>query len=94
MFQALDSYETKELGPSFFGPLNSTKYSTLTAIATYEVVQLCKEVKGFFPFKIRMRGKSKDSVNVFRNENTYTTLYIPKHILSNQKCLPSIIEAD
>lgn len=95
MFTALDSHETEVLGPSFFGPLNSQKYSTLSAVATYEIVQLCKELKNFVPFKIRMRGKSKDSVNVFRNENTYTTLYIPRHILNPQKCLPpSYVEVD
>ena len=64
-------------------------YSTLTEVATYEVIQLCKELKGFIPYKIRMKGKSKDSVNVFKNENTYISLYIPQHILNSQKCLPA-----
>ena len=93
MFTALDSYETELMGPSFFGPTN--KYSTLSAVATYEIVQLCKELKNFVPFKIRMRGNSKDSVNVFKNENTYISLYIPRHILNPQKCLPSsYVEVD
>jgi hypothetical protein len=67
-------------------------YSTLSAVATYEVVQLCKELKGFIPFKIRMKGNSKDSVSVFKNENTYINLYVPKHILSTQRSLPAPIE--
>lgn len=68
-------------------------YSTLSAVATYEVVQLCKELKGFIPFKIRMKGKCKDSVSVFKNENTYINLYVPKHILSTQqRLLPAPIE--
>jgi hypothetical protein len=88
MFTALDSYETEQMGTSMFGKLNSHKYSTLSAVATYEIVQLCKELKGFVPFKIRMRGNSKNSINVFKNENTYISLYIPRHILNPQKCLP------
>jgi len=69
-------------------------YSTLTAVATYEVVQLCKEIKGFIPYKIRMRGRCKISVNVFYNENRYTSLFVPKHIFTNQKCLPPVMEVD
>jgi hypothetical protein len=88
MFTALDSYETKEMGPSFFGPIKAQKYSTLTEVATYEVIQLCKELKGFIPFKIRMIGNSRDRVNVFKKEGIVTTLHIPKHILNPQKCLP------
>lgn len=88
MFTALDSYETEQMGTSMFG--NSHKYSTLTAVATYEIVALCKELKGFVPFKIRMNGRSKDSVNVYRNQNVYTRIYIPKHILSKTKCLPPV----
>lgn len=86
MFGPLDSYEMEVLGPELFRP--SKIYSTLSAVATYEVVQLCKELKGFVPFKIRMIGKSRDRVNVFKKEGIVTTLHIPKHILNPTKCLP------